>query len=454
MIEQARIKELNDTPEREEGKYILYWMQASQRHIHNHALEHAIDLANERELPVAVVFGLTANYPEANLRHYQFMIEGLREVRQDLDNRGIPFYMYEGSPDQVAIEAAEEARIIVADRGYLRHQKEWREKVANEAGCLVVQVESDVLVPVETASDKEEYAARTIRPKIHKQIKEFLTPLGKRKVKKPSKGINLEKGLDLDDEQLLDRFDLDTSVGPVSTFKGGYSEASARLKEFIKNRLQNYAEERNDIAEENTTTLSPYLHFGQISPVDALLQVLKEGNRTNENVEALLEEMIVRRELAINFVHFNPDYDAYKALPEWAQETLEKHREDEREYLYTFDEFEKGKTHDPYWNASMNEMKKRGTMKGYMRMYWGKKILEWSPSPEKAFDTTLALNNKYFLDGRDPNSYANVAWIFGKHDRPWQQRKVYGTIRYMNANGLKRKFDVESYIDWVDNLEK
>lgn len=449
MIHPERIRSLNDLPEREHGDYILYWMQASQRSAFNHALEYGLDRANETGLPLLVVFGITDNYPDANLRHYRFMAEGLKDVQAGLAGRGIPFRIYAGSPDEVAIEMARRARLVVADRGYLRHQKGWREAVARKAGCRVMQVESDVLVPVEAASGKEEYAARTIRPKIHAAMQTFLAPLKRRTPLISGADLGLDPGLDPDDPTFLDRFDLDRSVPPVDEFVGGQSEARRRLRRFLESRLNNYAEGRNDITGSNTTELSPYLHFGQISPLEIVLQLIAHAHPSNENAAALIEELIVRRELAVNFVEYNPDYDSLKALPDWALKTLGKHREDERDYVYQVDQFEQGATHDPYWNAAMLEMRTRGTMKGYMRMYWGKKILEWSPSPEKAFETILYLNNKYFLDGRDPNSYANVAWIFGKHDRPWRERPVFGTVRYMNAAGLERKFDVKKYVENV-----
>lgn len=427
-------------------------MQASQRSIFNHALEYAADLANEQKLPLLVVFGLTGNYPEANVRHYHFMLEGLRNVRDSLALRGIHFRVYSGSPEEVAIGAAEQARIVVVDRGYLRHQKLWRKTVGEKAGCQVIQVESDVLVPTTTASTKEEFAARTLRPKIHREMKKFVAPLKERELLVKSRIDQIDEGLNLDDPHLLDQFDLDQSAPTVPEFTGGQIEAERRLQLFIESKLPLYGTGRNDITATNTTELSPYLHFGQISPLRIILQLIANASPSDENVAGLIEELIVRRELAINFVEQNEHYDSYKSLPEWSIKTLDKHREDSRDFLYTTEEFEGAQTHDPYWNAAMNEMKRRGMMKGYMRMYWGKKVIEWSRSPEVAYETLLYLNNKYFLDGRDPNSYANVAWIFGKHDRPWGERSVFGTVRYMNANGLKRKFDIETYVQWVESL--
>ena len=424
-------------------------MQASHRDTYNHALEYAIDLANQLSLPLLVIASLNESYPVATLRHYQFLFEGLQEVSISLKAKGIPFRLYK---DSLAINVAERAGVVVTDRGYLKHQRRWRENLANHLFCQVIEVESDVVVPVETVSEKEEYAARTLRPKIHRHLQQFLVPLAPGTPLIDGLKLDLEPGLNVHDLTINDQFDVDQTVMPVQEFQGGYTKALKRLKRFLSKRLPNYAENRNDISRSYTTELSPYLHFGQISPLEVILRLLGHTDPSDPNLGALIEELIIRRELAINFVYYNQDYDQYSSLPSWALQTLDKHRDDSREYLYTLEDFESARTHDHYWNAAMIEMKKRGIMKGYMRMYWGKKILEWSKSPEHAFETTLYLNNKYFLDGHDPNSYANVAWILGKHDRPWKERPIFGTIRYMNANGLKRKFDVEEYVRWVHQL--
>lgn len=443
-----RIAQLNNLPTREDGRYVLYWMQASQREAYNHALEHAVERANELRLPVLVAFGIMDDYPEANERHYAFMLEGLRETAAALNERGIMFRMYHGTPDKVAVDAAQNAALVVTDRGYLRHQRAWRRNVAQHAGCSVVQVETDAVVPVEAASDKEEYAARTLRPKLERNLKTFLVPLERRTPLVTEFPVPPAAGLDVFDPSLLSRLKLDRSVAKTDAFVGGPSQARARLKTFIKERLDHYADERNDPANDYQSTLSPYLHFGQISPVQIMLNVTAAATE-RENIESFLDELIVRRELAFNFVYYNDRYDNYSALPEWALKTLAAHQDDPREHLYSREELEAARTHDPYWNAAMKEMLRTGMMKGYMRMYWGKKILEWSRTPEEAYGTTLALNNKYFLDGRDPNSFCNVAWIYGKHDRPWAERPIFGTVRYMNAAGLKRKFEIEKYVEMM-----
>ncbi len=445
MVQRERIERLNDREYRA-GQYVLYWMQQSQRVRLNHALEYAVERANHLQLPLVVGFGLTEEYPEANSRHYAFMIQGLREIAQDLESRGIAFVLRRGSPDDVAIRLARKAALVVCDRGYLKHQRRWRERVARAVVCQVVQVESDVVVPVETASDKEEIGARTLRPKIHRVWDRYLEGLGSGKVTRKASGLGLKSDLS------LRRLRLDESVPPVTRFLGGYSEARRRLDRFLRNKLDGYADKRSEPAAWHSTMLSPYLHFGQISPLEVALAVRLSRAGSSEDRAALLEELIVRRELAVNFAHYNPHYDSYRCLPGWAARTLEEHHDDRRAVVYTRSQLESAATHDPYWNAAMREMVHTGFMQNYMRMYWGKKILEWSRTPRAAFRTALYLNNKYFLDGRDPNSYAGVAWCFGLHDRAWGERPIFGKVRYMNARGLERKFDMEQYISGVERL--
>jgi deoxyribodipyrimidine photo-lyase len=447
MIHDSRVQLLNDQPVRR-GDFVLYWMQQSQRAECNHALEYAVRQANELSQPLVVLFGLTDAFPEANARHYRFMLEGLRETQEDLAGRGLQLVVRHGSPEQVTTEAAEAASLVVADRGYLRMQRQWREHVARQAKCRVVQVESDVVVPVDEVSGKEEYAARTIRPKIHLDLAEHLTPVREAPVHYASFGLDLG-GIDLGDvDAVLGTLDIDRSV-PPGGFRGGASEARRLLDEFVDKKLAGYAELRSQPALDHTSHLAPYLHFGQISPLDIALEVSECGG---EGAQAFLEELIVRRELSMNFVEHNPQHDAYEGLPEWARKTLAKHASDPREAVYTLEELEQARTHDAYWNAAQQEMVVRGKMHNTMRMYWGKKLIEWSATPEEAFARALYLNNRYELDGRDANSFAGVAWCFGKHDRPWRERAIFGTVRYMNDRGLERKYDVDAYLRRVNAL--
>jgi deoxyribodipyrimidine photo-lyase len=435
--------------------YVLYWMQQSQRAEYNHALEYAIEQANELKLPVRVVFGLTDDYPEANLRHYTFMLEGLRETQAALAKRGISMSVQKGDPVSVALKAAREAALLVCDRGYLRHQKRWRRQVSEAAPCRVVQVESDVVVPVSAVSGKREVAARTIRPKIHKQLDKFLVEMTETKVARRCAPGQFT-GIDLNDlEGTLKRLKIDRSVHPVSRFfNGGLSQAKNRFAIFLQRKLAHYKDNRNQPQTDYVSNMSPYLHFGQISPLYLALGIWRRRAADRANAETYFEELVVRRELSMNFVEFTDDYDSITCLPEWAKDTLNNHRRDAREHLYSPAEMERAKTHDRYWNAAWLEAKRTGYMHSYMRMYWAKQILRWSRSPEEGFDTALALMNKYFLDGRDANSYAGVAWVFGNHDRPFYDREVFGTVRSMTASGLKRKADMEAYIAKVESFRE
>ncbi len=456
MIQDARIRTLNEDPIDEKGQYVLYWMQSSQRTRYNHALEHAIRQANHLKKPVVVCFGLMDDYPEANERHYAFLLEGLRDVRSALADRGILFVVRHGESFDAALHYGKNASVIVCDRNYLRHHKAWRERVAKHAGKQVVQVETDVVVPVEVVSEKHEYAARTIRPKIHKQWDEYLVGLTETNVEQRSLKLDLTGNIDVTDvEASLKKLKIDRSVKRSPRFIGGQVEAEKHLKKFLSNCLDGFATDRNEPSHQLTSTMSGYLHFGNISPLELALEVKKQKDASKASRDSYIEELIVRRELSMNYCNFVTDYDKYEALPEWARKTLSEHRNDPREHVYTLSQLEHAKTHDSYWNAAQVEMTRTGFMHNYMRMYWGKKILEWSKSPKEAYETTLHLNNKYFLCGRDANSFANVSWIYGLHDRPWgPERKIFGLIRYMNAAGLERKFDIDKYVARVAAMEE
>jgi len=446
-IHPERIQRLNDTPARN-GDYVLYWMQQSQREAWNHALEYAVDQANQLGLPLVTGFGLTDAYPEANLRHYAFMLEGLAETAAALADRGIQLVVLKGSPPDVALNLGKEAALIVCDRGYLRLQRQWRRKVAQNAGCQVIQVETDVVVPVAAASDKAEYAARTIRPKLHRVLTDFLMPLTARVVKKSSLHLSFP-GLDpANPEMLLENLSLDNTVSRVSRFfTGGTSHAKKRFHIFLENSLEMYDRHSNQPQTNDISHMSPYLHFGQISPLYLAMALMNVQASLADARDAFLEQLVIRRELAVNFVHYTPNYDSFDVIPGWASNTLADHAPDPRQYIYSEKQLADAATHDPYWNAAMQEMTCTGFMHNYMRMYWGKKILEWSPTPKQAYETTLALNNRYFLDGRDPNSYTGVAWLYGIHDRGWAERPVFGKVRYMAASGLERKCDIQAYVD-------
>ena len=442
----GRVTDLNDAPVRR-GSYVLYWMQRSQRAVCNHALEYAVGLANRRALPVVVGFGLTPDYPDASERHYRFMLEGLREVAATVRNRGMAFVLRIGLPPTVALELGKEAAAIVCDRAYVAHARRWRYEVARASACRVVEVESDLIVPVEAASSKLEYAARTIRPRVLHRLPEFLVSIDPIVPRCNASHVHLQ-GEPIEDTGELIRT-LSPAASPASVtrwFTGGHAEARRRLDRFVTERLTAYESSRNDPGYDVVTGLSPYLHFGQISDLEITLELPAGG------AETLRDQLIVRRGLAHNYAWYAPDCASYRSLPDWARRTLEKHTRDERPYTYSMDDLLAASTHDVHWNTAMRELTLTGSMHTYMRMYWGKKILEWTADPRDAFERLLLLNNRWFLDGRDPNSYANVGWVFGLHDRPWTERSVFGTVRYMNAAGLERKFDMTRYQRRIDRL--
>jgi deoxyribodipyrimidine photo-lyase len=450
LIAEERVKRLN-TSDVKNGRYVLYWMQSSQRTKCNMALEYAASWADKLNKPLVVFFGLARAFPEANLRHYTFMLEGLCDVEAQFAELGVKLVVQCRPPELGVVDLSKDACLTVVDKGYLKILRQWYRFVAAKVGCAFVQVEDNVVVPVEAASSKEEYSAATLRPKIHRRRNRFLEVPKQSKLKKSSLGLKFESADLTNVDAVASALRVDRSVSKAQGFQGGSREAEKLLAVFSEKKLQAFPELRNDPTVDSTSNLSAYLHFGQISPVYVVLEVLA-ADAPNEAKEVYLEELIVRRELAVNYVYFNENYDSFEGLPNWPKRTLNKHKADSREYVYTVEELESAETHDPYWNAAQKQMRITGKMQGYMRMYWGKKILEWTNTPQDAFKAALYLNDKYEIDGRDPNGFTGVAWCFGKHDRPWKERPVFGTVRYMNANGLKRKFDADKYVQQIKRL--
>ncbi|TYZ64276.1 hypothetical protein PybrP1_003141 [[Pythium] brassicae (nom. inval.)] len=479
--------------------HLLYWMQTSVRAKYNYALEYAIAAANALAVPLRVVYVLAdrAAAPAgsadpnawgfATARHAKFGLEGLLAAHQRLRQRGVQLYVLHQraqSRERLLRRCARGAALVVTDRPYLRPWREALDACAAAAAAEptrwgLVQVEGDVVVPCEVASDKEEYAARTIRPRITRQLPKFLVELehlevsGAARSDDDSAAATWLASLAADDDDgadddalalaaldvsgatplnaLLAPLDVDRSVRGVAAFTGGEAVAVAVAKRFLETKLLKYADERNEPSGDGGSNLSLYLRFGHISPVRVALAAHKvaggAGGALRAGRDAFLEELIVRRELAVNMAVFNPrHYDAYACLPPFATATLAAHADDPRAHVYSRAQLEAAATGDVYWNAAQRELVATGAMHGYMRMYWGKKILEWTASPQEGYAAALALNNKYSLDAPDPNSYAGVAWTFGKHDQGWKERPIFGKVRYMNEAGLKRKFRMDAYV--------
>lgn len=426
-------------------------MQRAQRALDNPALDVAIEAGNLLGKPVVAFLGIVPFYPNANLRAYTFLVQGIPDIATGLERRGAGFVLRPW-PNHHLAKFCEQVRpsLVIGDENPLRETERWRQAAAERLRVPLWTVDADAIVPAKLLL-KEQYAARTIRPRIHACLGEFLKPGANPKARfkwwSPSHLRSLRP-----DTAFICSFSIERSVSPVTTFRGGTKEALSRLKRFIRERLNGYALNRNKPDLAGTSELSPYLHFGHIGPLTVALAV-RDADAPKEDREAFLEEMIVRRELAINFVRYNPYYDTIESAESWAQKTLAKHARDEREYLYSERQLEQAETHDPLWNAAQQQMVHAGWMHGYMRMYWAKKILEWTPSAADAYAIAVRLNDRYELDGRDPNGYAGIAWaIGGKHDRPWFERPVYGTIRSMSYASTSKKFDAKAYIAKVAAL--
>ncbi|NMC04508.1 MAG: deoxyribodipyrimidine photo-lyase [Candidatus Lokiarchaeota archaeon] len=424
---------------------VVYWMSRDQRSQDNWALLHAQDIAMQRGSHVRVVFVHDVNFPVATDRQHAFMLRGLVEVAKLLRLKGIPFDILEGSPvDRLpAFLERVDANCLVTDFSPLKIKDTWLAAILPGVNCPVDEVDAHNIVPCWIASHKQEFSARFFRPRIKRWLPEFLTEFP---ALAPQEGVDgIRAGRDA--EEVLAAHLERMARQEVLWADPGEMAARRMLDGFIAGKLASYAEGKNDPVHDVTSNISPYLHFGQIAAQRVAIEVYK-AKAAGAGREVFLEEFIVRRELSDNFCHYNKDYDSFRGFPAWARKTLDEHRDDPREHVYTVDDLEQARTHDPLWNAAQREMVAIGKMHGWLRMYWAKKILEWMPSPEAALAAAIYLNDKHELDGRDPNGYVGIAWsIGGLHDRAWGTRPVFGKIRYMSYNGARSKFDVNAYID-------
>lgn len=454
-IEQARMTFQPEAYPKKSADYVLVWMQKAQRSRENPALDLGFHLANTLGLPLLVLFVLV-DYPKAVPAHYRFMLEGLRECARDLRQRGALFCIDAGGMTSKVAEYARGAALLVADEGKLAFERAWRKEIAAMRGMPpIILVETESVVPPFAASDHLEWSAATLRKKISAKLPFFL------KSTESGEGFPVpECRVSARASDFPSRDELFASHGDAAEgdpllalqkprFVPGRLAGMARFGEFLSSgALERYAEDRNDPCGAGQSDMSPYLHFGQVSPVALAGTAL---GHSESAAQVYIEQLVVRRELALNFVLFNPGYDRYEsAAPEWARKSLSER--DDRKTLYSVAELEAGLTADPYWNAAQKEMLLTGKMHNYMRMYWGKRLLSWFADPAEAFSLAIRLNDRYSIDGRDPNGYAGVAWCFGRHDRPWPQRALFGNVRSMVASGLRKKFDAERYASEVEDL--
>ncbi|MBK8465973.1 MAG: deoxyribodipyrimidine photo-lyase [Chloracidobacterium sp.] len=453
-----RVLKLNDKQPNPKARYVLYWMQMYKRVENNHALIYAIRQTNELKLPLVVYEGLKYYYPWASDRVHTFILEGVEENRLEFERLGIRYIFYlqtdKDAPMQTVAKLAKDAAVIVTDDYPCFIIPEHNRRIAEKADIPVYAVDSNGIIPM-SKFEKEEYAAYTIRPKINKLLDQYLKPLANETVDTPSLGIKVdcpETEVAVDNiSDLVTSCDIDHSVAPSTHYRGGTANGRARLKNFVSKILPDYDKARSKPDRDGSSRLSSYLHFGFLSPLEIALTV-QDADAPQESKDAYLEELIVRRELSFNMTRHNPNYDSLAALPAWVQKTMREHADDERQYVYSLEQLEAGDTHDDLWNAAQREMVVTGEMHNYVRMLWGKNVIAWSPSYEVAFETLVHLNNKYCLDGRDPNSYAGILWCFGKHDRAWFERPVFGLIRYMASHSTGKKFDSKKYIEWTQRL--
>ncbi|BBN06377.1 hypothetical protein MPTK1_3g20600 [Marchantia polymorpha subsp. ruderalis] len=458
-VHKSRVRVLKEGDGTRKGP-ILYWMSRDQRSRDNWALLYAVQEAKKRGVSVAVVFNLVDNFLDAKARHFGFMLRGLRVVEKNLQAVEIPFFLFRGKAQETIPAFAEEcgASVVVMDFSPMRIGRVWREELCANSGPSVAvhEVDAHNVVPVWEASPKLEYGARTIRTKIHKLLPEYLTDFpilknsGQQWTSTPPPPVKW-------DELIDDVLSIGAEVPEVDWCVPGEDAAMEHLlgskNGFLTKRLAKY-EFRNDPTKTSSlSNISPYLHYGQIAPQRAALECRNHRKQHLKMADSFFEELVVRRELSENFCYYQPNYDNVKGAWDWAQKSLREHASDKREFVYTQEQLEKGKTHETLWNAAQLEMVHYGKMHGFMRMYWAKKILEWTESPEEALRIAIYLNDKYELDGRDPNGYVGCMWsICGIHDQGWKERPVFGKIRYMNLAGCKRKFNVDGYVAYVDRL--
>ena len=446
IISPERITPLNSAPQGDGP--VLYWMSRDQRAHDNWALVYALEQAALRRVPCAVAFCVSDGFLGAQAYHYAFMLDGLRETAGALDQLNIPFFLLKGEPGEEVPRFAKKcgAGLVVCDFDPLKIKRAWTAAVSKKLAVPLVEVDAHNIVPCRFASPKREVGAYTLRPKLKKLLPLFLKPYPELRRQKISwAGPSPDTVATQFGERAIGGRPVSTHL-PPSPFSRLEREAAKRLSAFLKNGLSAYGEARNDPSLDGQSGLSPYLHLGQLS-AQSIALAASAAKVPQESKDAFLEELIVRRELSDNFCLYTPDYDSHTCFAPWATASLERELKTKREYLYSADQLEKAKTHDELWNAAQREMVLTGKMHGYMRMYWGKKILEWSKDYKQAYKLALTLNNRYELDGRDPNGYAGVAWaIGGVHDRPWPGRPVFGNIRFMSRKGCESKFDAGAYI--------
>lgn len=480
-ISVVRHSHANSHAVRPDGDYVLYWMIAFRRPTYNFALQHAVDRAKQFGKPLLIFEPLRARYQWASDRIHRFVIEGMRSNADAFANRPVTYFPYvepkPGVGTPLLHQLAKSACTVVSDEYPCFFLPTMIAAVKDRIPARLELVDSNGLIPLRQP-DRTFTVAHSYRRWMQKHILDALcelpaaNPLARIKLPTlegvPTRITNRWPVADL--KQLLsanglDSIPIDHSVRPSDTVSGGAKEASRRLRSFMNRSLAAYDEDRNHPDNQATTGLSPHLHFGHISAHELVLKVLDHEDWTpnmasapngknhgfwnvSESAEALLDQVLTWREMGFNLAFREPhNYDKYESLPEWARRTLEEHSSDERPAHYTLQQFEQSQTHDELWNAAQRELVQTGVMHNYMRMLWGKKILHWTESPRQALSIMIELNNKYGLDGRDPNSYSGIFWVLGRYDRAWgPKRPVFGSVRYMTSDSARKKLRLKHYL--------
>lgn len=448
-ILSRRARKLNQIKTNSVPGPVVYCMSRDQRVFDNHALLIAQNEALQKGAPLIVLFVLYETCGYRTQEHYNFMLKGLPEVASELRSYNIPFLIRAGRPYKVIKSFVKKYAVssLYFDFNTLRGSLNLHRQLANQLNIPVHEVDTRNIIPIWITSDKQEYSARTIRPKINRWLDEFLVEPPK--LQRHKTDNKFAERTDRSENLLKMSGKIDSSHISILQ-ESGEIAAIEVMKNFINDKLFGYEKWRNDPVKKYTSGLSPYLHFGQISSLRVAIEVRKSAindRRLEVGKTALFEELIVRRELADNFCYYNPNYDSIKGAPEWAQKTLSKHANDKREHIYSFEKLEKALTHDEVWNYTQNQLLELGYIHGYLRMYWAKKVLEWTKDASTAVDYLVRLNDKYSIDGGESNGYVGILWsVAGLHDRPWPERPVFGLIRSMSLDGLKRKFKIDNLI--------
>lgn len=478
---KGRIRNLNNHSISDEGDFVLYWMQMYKRFHYNFALEYAVELANELNKPLLIYEGLSASYPWASDRFHTFILEGMNESVREAEAAGINYFPY-AEPDVghgkgLLYHIAENACAIVTDDYPAFIMTEHNRKASQKVDIPYFVVDSNGLIPF-SLTEKAPYSAYFFRKIMQRHFVDSIQSLP---AENPLSDLNNRGNINLDsllDEKYLNypsvlndipsfisQLDIDHEVTPLPNDPGTREAALKRWDKFAGQKIKSYDEQRNDPDKKGTSEMSAYLHFGKISEYEMVEQALRHMPREwsydditfnkgstggffngDDDIAAFLDEVITWRETGFHFNHHTPNYDEFESLPDWALTTLREHEDDEREYIYSLEEFEQSRTHDEIWNAAQRQLVREGRIHNYLRMLWGKKILEWTAKPVDALHIMIELNNKYALDGRDPNSYSGIFWTLGRFDRAWQERPVIGKVRYMTSASTRKKVKLEGYL--------